>query len=111
MNISYKRNNSTADVNIKPGISRSGNRFFYSLIRARSLSVLIIFLILGAVFTAFSSGHRFMSRENMEVFLAYGAEFNIIALAVGLLMISGEFDLSVGSILVFCSFIFLKLID
>ena len=111
MNISYKRNNSTVDINVKPGISRSGNRFFYSLIRARSLSVLIIFLLLGAVFTAFSSGHRFMSRENMEVFLAYGAEFNIIALAVGLLMISGEFDLSVGSILVFCSFIFLKLID
>jgi simple sugar transport system permease protein len=47
----------------------------------------------------------------MDVFLAYGAEFNIVALAVGLLMISGEFDLSVGSILVFCSFIFLKLID
>ena len=85
--------------------------FFQTFVRMRSLSVLIIFILLGIVFTIFSSGHRFISRENIEVFLAFGSEFNIIALAVGMLMISGEFDLSVGSILVFCSFVFLKLVD
>jgi simple sugar transport system permease protein len=84
---------------------------FQSFLRMRSLSVLIIFLLLGIVFTIFSSGHRFISRESLEVFLAFGSEFNIIALGVGMLMISGEFDLSVGSILVFCSFVFLKLVD
>ena len=80
-------------------------------LRMRSLSVFIIFLLLGVVFTIFSSGHMFISRENIEVFLAYGSEFNIIAVAVGMLMIAGEFDLSVGSILVFCSFVFLKLVN
>ncbi len=82
-----------------------------SLIRMRSLNVFFIFLILFLVFWFLSPGHRFASRENLDVFLAFGAEFNIIALAVGMLMISGEFDLSVGSILVFCSFTFLKLFD
>lgn len=80
-------------------------------IRFRSLSVFFVFLLLCIVFTLFSPQHRFMSKENIEVFLALGAEFNIMALAVGMLMICGEFDLSVGSILVFCSFIFLKLFD
>ncbi len=84
---------------------------FQVFIRMRSLSVFIIFLLLGTVFALFSSGHRFISRENLEVFLAYGAEFNIIAIAVGMLMIAGEFDLSVGSILVFCSFVLLKLVN
>ena len=80
-------------------------------VRFRSLSVLFVFLLLGIVFAVFSPGHRFISKENMEVFLALGAEFNIVALAVGMLMICGEFDLSVGSVLVFCSFVFLRVFD
>ncbi len=80
-------------------------------IRFRSLSVFLVFLLLCIVFAVFSPHHRFISKENIEVFLGLGAEFNIIVLAVGMLMICGEFDLSVGSILVFCSFIFLKLFD
>jgi simple sugar transport system permease protein len=90
---------------------KKGKRLLLSLLRMRSLNVFFIFLILFVVFTVLSPGHRFTSRENLELVLAFGAEFNIIALAVGMLMISGEFDLSVGSILVFCSFVFLKLFD
>jgi simple sugar transport system permease protein len=85
--------------------------FLSYFVKFRSLSVFFVFLLLCIVFTVFSPGHRFISKENMEVFLALGAEFNIVALAVGMLMICGEFDLSVGSILVFCSFVFLRLFD
>jgi simple sugar transport system permease protein len=77
-----------------------------ALIQMRSLNVFIIFLLLFIVFTVFSPGNYFISRDNMKVFLATGAEFNIVAIAVGMLMIAGEFDLSVGSILVFASWIF-----
>ncbi len=108
-----RENNESPAVGRETGrpIEQGRAGFFQSFLRMRSLSVFIIFLLLGIVFTIFSSGHRFISRENLEVFLAFGSEFNIIALGVGMLMISGEFDLSVGSILVFCSFVFLKLVD
>lgn len=82
------------------------NRFMGALIQMRSLNVFIIFLLLFIVFAVFSPGNRFISSDNMKVFLATGAEFNIVAIAVGMLMIAGEFDLSVGSILVFASWIF-----
>ncbi len=91
---------------------RNGDgRFLGYFIRFRSLSVFFVFLLLCIWFTVRSPGYRFLSRDNMEVFLALGAEFNIVALAVGMLMICGEFDLSVGSILVFCSFVFLRVFD
>ncbi len=78
-------------------------------IRMRSLNVFFIFVLLFAVFAIFSPGHRFTSGENMRIFLSTGAEFTIVAIVVGMLMISGEFDLSVGSILVFTSYIFITL--
>ena len=84
----------------------SKNKIGNALIRMRALNVFIIFVLLFVVFSVFSPGNRFISRENMQVFLSIGAEFNIIAIVVGLLMIAGEFDLSVGSILVFCSWNF-----
>jgi len=77
-----------------------------ALIRMRSLNVFVIFIVLFLVFSIFSPGHRFFSRENMKIFLSAGAEFNIVAIVVGMLMIAGEFDLSVGSILVFSSWNF-----
>jgi len=99
----------------KPDSSERGSSrgvgFLQFFTKMRSLSVFFIFLLLCIIFAVFSAGHRFISKDNIEVFLAYGSEFTIIALAVGMLMISGEFDLSVGSVLVFCSFVFLKLID
>jgi simple sugar transport system permease protein len=85
------------------------NRFLGALIRMRSLNAFLVFALLYAVFAVFSPGHRFTSSESIGVFLATSSEFNIVALVVGLLMIAGEFDLSVGSILVFTSYVFLTL--
>ena len=91
--------------------AKGGVDFLGYFMRFRSLSVFFVFLLLCIAFTVRSPEYRFISKDNIEVFLALGAEFNIVALAVGMLMICGEFDLSVGSILVFCSFVFLGLFD
>ena len=93
-------------TNLKPRRS-----FLVSLMRMKSLNVFFIFLLLFIIFAVFSPGNRFLSRDNIEIFLSTAAEFGIISLAVGILMIAGEFDLSVGSILAFCSLSFMKLFN
>jgi simple sugar transport system permease protein len=72
-------------------------------------SVFLVLAALAVLFTFLSPERRFASPENLNILLAEGSEFCIVVLGVGLLMICGEFDLSVGSILVFCSFIFIRL--
>ena len=81
-----------------------------SLRRTRSMSTFIIAALLFALFSLFSPGRYFATLDNLLIFLATEAEFAIIALAVGVLMIAGEFDLSVGSVLAFCSLTFMKLL-
>jgi simple sugar transport system permease protein len=49
------------------------------------------------VFTVLSKG-KFLSASNISNLLAFVPELGMIALAMTLLMISGEFDLSVGSV-------------
>ena len=44
------------------------------------------------------SGERFMTEGNLRVILAIVPELGLIALGAALLMIAGEFDLSVGSV-------------
>jgi simple sugar transport system permease protein len=80
-----------------------------SFLRYRASSVFLVFAVLFVLFTLLSPEHHFVRRDNLNILLAEGSEFCIVVLAVGLLMICGEFDLSVGSILVFCSFVFIRL--
>ena len=54
--------------------------------------------------------HTFILEMNIKTLLALGSEFGVVALGIGVLMIAGEFDLSVGSVLAFCSFIFASMI-
>jgi simple sugar transport system permease protein len=88
---------------------RPSRGFLGAVLRMRSLNTFIIAAILFVVFSVFSPGKYFATPDNLLVFLATEAEFGIIALAVGILMIAGEFDLSVGSVLAFCSLTFIKL--
>ena len=85
-------------------------RFTKRFLSYRPSSVFLTFIGLVLSFTFFSR-YRFISPGNIEVLLALGCEFSIIALGVGILMICGEFDLSIGSILVFCSFVFVILFE
>mgnify|MGYP005630948931 CR=1 FL=1 len=71
--------------------------------------MLLVLIGLIVVFSLLSPHFAFTSPENIKVFLALAPEFGIIALGVGLLMICGEFDLSIGSLLVFSTFIFVRL--
>ncbi len=97
---------------VKPGLTQDSKvRFVKNFFTYRSSSIFLVFIGLILFFALFSPHYRFVSHANMEVLLALGSEFTILALGVGLLMISGEFDLSVGSILVFCSFIFIRLFE
>jgi len=86
-------------------------RFLKLFLTYRSSSIFLVFIALILLFTLFSPGHQFSSRENIETLLALGSEFSITALGIGMLMICGEFDLSVGSIVVFCSFVFIRLFE
>lgn len=74
--------------------------------RSRFINTLVILIALVVCFAIASPGHNFASAANLRLLLAYSPEVMIVVLGVGLLMIAGEFDLSVGAVLSFCSFVF-----
>ena len=63
------------------------------------LAALGVMIILGAIF--FANQPVFMSSGNWRVMLGIIPEIGFLALGVTVLMISGEFDLSVGSVFAF----------
>ncbi len=72
---------------------------------------LIVFIILLLIFLFFTPQHSFISVNNLAALGKLTPDLGIIALGVGTLMISGEFDLSVGSIIPMSSFIFVKFLE
>ncbi len=76
------------------------------LLRFRNAGVLAVLLILVIGSAILTPEHTFIGVANIQVLMAFGAEFGVMALGVGVLMIAGEFDLSVGSILGLCAFAF-----
>ncbi len=79
-------------------------------VRFRSAGVLAILLILVVGATIATPDHNFIRTANLQTLLSLGSEFGIVVLGIGLLMIAGEFDLSIGSVLAFCSLMFTFLI-
>jgi simple sugar transport system permease protein len=61
--------------------------------------------ILVWVIFALAAGTRFVSLRGSANFLAVASELGILAVAVALLMIGGEFDLSIGSMIGACGMI------
>ncbi len=84
-------------------IGRSGGN---ALLAFRSIGVLAVLLVLLAYAAIFTPHHTFTTIANIQNLVSFGAEFGVIALAVGILMIAGEFDLSVGSMLALSAFVF-----
>jgi simple sugar transport system permease protein len=70
---------------------------------AGTLAILVAVVVIG---TLYSHDNNFIRVANLKNLGAFGSEFGIIALGVGLLMIAGEFDLSVGSVLAFSALVF-----
>ena len=75
------------------GLAAVGRR----LLRRPELSGLASALLVFAFF-ALIANHGFLSEIGVASWLGSSAEFGIVAIPVGLLMIGGEFDLSVGAI-------------
>jgi simple sugar transport system permease protein len=77
---------------------------FFARFRNVGVMAVLMALVIGAA--VFTPHHTFIGEANLKTLLAVGSEFGIVALGVGVLMIAGEFDLSVGSVLALCGFIF-----
>jgi ribose/xylose/arabinose/galactoside ABC-type transport system permease subunit len=76
------------------------------LFQFRSGGVLAVLLLLVAGSAILTPHHTFVGPANLRTLFALGSEFGVMALGVGILMIAGEFDLSVGSILALTAFVF-----
>lgn len=95
---------------LRPHAARPDRRgMLRTVVGMRSLNTFVIALVLFVIFWVLSPGNYFASRDNLLIFLATEAEFGLVAVGVGVLMIAGEFDLSVGSALAFCSLVFTRL--
>ncbi len=90
-------------------LEEKNGRFADFFFNVSSLGTIGIFLILVIFLSLFTPDRNFISPGNIRNLLFFGPEFMVIVLGAGMLMIAGEFDLSVGSVLAFCSFVFLKL--
>jgi len=72
------------------------SRLFKTLLSRPELSALVMLLVVFIGFALYAP--QFMSYANSRAILFALPELGIVALGVGVLMVSGEFDLSVGSV-------------
>ena len=70
------------------------------------LNTAITFIVTILIFSIFTPDHLFLDPRNLGSLAKLTPDIGIVALGVGILMICGEFDLSVASTLPFCSYIF-----
>ena len=78
-----------ADLHATPGLAKR-------LVAMPEFGPLVLLLVMLVVFTSINPA--FMSLTNISNALTFTVELGLIALAMTLLMTSGEFDLSVGSV-------------
>ncbi|MGD2205972.1 MAG: ABC transporter permease [Anaerolineae bacterium] len=79
-------------------------RFRYRLVESPETVALISFLIVALVFSI--SAEHFLTPVAISNILSFSSILGIIVVGVAMLMIAGEFDLSVGSTFAVTSFIF-----
>ena len=82
-------------------------RKFFSF---RVAGTLVVFVGLILIFAFFTPHHLFVDPRNVKALGKLVPDLGIVALGVGMLMICGEFDLSVGAVLPFCSYVFVVLL-
>jgi len=79
------------------------------VIFAREITIFLIAIVLVVLFYFTSFQHRFVSPDVLRTIFTAAPELGLIVTGVTLLMISGEFDLSVGSLSGFCALIAVEL--
>lgn len=70
----------------------------------KGVFILLILIAITVVF-GFLSEWKFTTWTNLSMLFRIAPEMGIVALGMALLLISGEFDLSVGSMFAFCSMV------
>lgn len=76
--------------------------------KAGNIAIVFIFIQVICVILALVMPDRFPSQNNVQVILKRIPPLAVMSIGVGMLMIAGEFDLSVGSIFVLSSFVMAK---
>src|SRR3954469_20681312 len=85
--------------------SRPGAReVFRRFLTLREGSIIVV-TILAALYFSLKTEH-FFSHANFVTLLPYFAPFAILAVGEVMLMVAGEIDLSIGSVYLFCPFMF-----
>lgn len=74
------------------------------------ISTPLVFIVTFLIFWALSPGHRFVDPRNLAAIAKLTPDLGVVALGIGVLMICGEFDLSVASVVPLSSFLFAQLL-
>ena len=88
---------------------KNTDRLLLRVLSIKEISSLIMLLVVVLLFYTLS--HTFLSRDNIGVILETIPELGIAAVGINILMISGEFDLSVGSVFALAPIVTIMLID
>ena len=72
------------------------NNRIKSILMRPEISTLIMFIVIMTGF--FIANDKFLSPRNIRIVMGITPEYIIVAIGIAILMISGEFDLSVGSV-------------
>jgi simple sugar transport system permease protein len=81
-----------------------------SLISNYSINTPVAFAAIVLFFIIFTPNHIFVDFRNLASMGKLIPDLGIVALGVGMLMICGEFDLSIASLIPLCSFVFVTLL-
>ncbi len=71
---------------------------------------LVVFIVLLIVLQIFTPGHTFFQKPNLYSLARLAPDLGILSLGIGILMICGEFDLSISSTIPVASYVFVKLL-
>jgi len=81
-----------------------------SLILNYNINTSITFVAIVLFFIIFTPNHLFIDPRNLASMGKLIPDLGIVALGIGMLMICGEFDLSIASLIPLCSYVFVTLL-
>src|SRR4051794_17804250 len=89
----------------EPRASRPGAREMLRRFLTLREGSIVVVTIIAAIYFAIKANH-FATHANFITLLPYFAPFAILAVGEVMLMVAGEIDLSIGSVYLFCPFMF-----
>ncbi len=87
---------------------RTRNSFLLRILSFKVTFTIIMFVGLCLVFTSLTRDHIFVSSSNLISLAKLTPDLGILSLAIGMLMICGEFDVSIPSIVAMSSYMFVN---